>query len=81
MIVAAFIALLTPKIVRNMKLGARSQNLIEEIRRLRQENRTLENELRLLREDPVYLEKVAREKFNKAKEGEIVYKVVKGRNN
>ena len=38
---------------------------------------TLPEELRMLREDPVYVEKVAREKFRKAKQGEIVYKVVR----
>ena len=37
----------------------------------------LEYELRLLKDDPVYLEKVARAQFNKAKEGEVVYKVVR----
>jgi cell division protein FtsB len=45
--------------------------------RLRKENKALETELQLLIHDPVYLEKVAREKFNKAKQGEIVYKVVR----
>ncbi|OGW83278.1 MAG: hypothetical protein A3C47_02785 [Omnitrophica bacterium RIFCSPHIGHO2_02_FULL_51_18] len=77
LLMAAFIALLTPKVIRNIKLKARSQNLTEETQRLKRENQSFENELRLLREDPVYLEKVAREKFNKAKQGEIVYKVVK----
>ena len=58
-------------------LKARSENLEIEIRKIRQENQELETELRQLREDPVYLEKVAREKLNKAKQGEIVYRVVR----
>lgn len=77
LLTAVFIALLAPELIRNMKLGQRSENLEAEIRKLKLENQQLENELRLLREDPVYLEKVAREKFNKAKQGEIVYKVVR----
>lgn len=76
-LVATFLALLTPKIIRNVKLQERSKNLENEILRLKRDNLALENQMRLLREDPVYLEKVAREKLNKAKEGEIVYKVVK----
>ena len=59
------------------KLKERSRGLEQELRNLKKQNDTLERELRLLRDDPVYLEKVARAQFNKAKEGEIVYKVVR----
>jgi cell division protein FtsB len=72
-----FVILLMPKVMHVQKLKARSQNLDQEIKSIQLENQRMENELKLLREDPVYLEKVAREKFNKAKEGEIVYKVVR----
>ncbi|MBI3252694.1 MAG: septum formation initiator family protein [Candidatus Omnitrophica bacterium] len=72
-----FLILLAPQVMQVRSLKARSQNLETEIKKLELENRSLENELRLLREDPVYLERVAREKLNKAKEGEIVYKVVR----
>jgi cell division protein FtsB len=60
-----------------VKLSARSENLEKELSQLKYQNLALENELRLLKNDPVYLEKVAREKFKKAKQGEIVYKVVR----
>ena len=72
-----FIIFISPKIAKVENLKERSRNLEEEVTRLRIQNRDLETELRLLRDDPVYVEKVAREKFNKAKEGEIVYKVVR----
>ena len=72
-----FIFLLVPRLIQVEALKDRSRNLDREIQKRRAENTELENELRLLRDDPVYLEKVAREKFNKAKEGEIVYKVVR----
>jgi cell division protein FtsB len=68
---------LAPKIFQIQKLKARSASLEEDLARLRKENKALETELQLLIHDPVYLEKVAREKFNKAKQGEIVYKVVR----
>ena len=75
-LVVLFFILLVPRIVQVGKLKERSQNLDAELKKLKTENQILENRLRLLRDDPVYLEKVARQKLNKAKEGEIVYKVV-----
>ena len=77
LLTGAFIALLAPRVFKVEQLKSRYDRLQLEVSRLRNENQTLERELRLLRDDPVYLEKVAREKFNKAKEGEIVYKVVR----
>ena len=77
LLVGVFTVLTIPKIMKINELRERSENLKEEVRRLEFENKKMEMELRLLKEDPVYLEKVAREKFNKAKEGEIVYKVVR----
>lgn len=74
---AVFVALLVPKVIQLRQLQERSRKLDVEINKLQKENKALENELTLLRVDPVYLEKVAREKFNKAKQGEIVYKVVR----
>lgn len=76
-VIAVFGILLTPKVLHVKKLEDRSAALEAEIRKIRTENLALENELKLLRTDPTYLEKVAREKFNKVKQGEIVYKVVR----
>ena len=76
-LLALFIVLLAPRVLQNESLKARSENLENELNELKTENKKLELELRLLRSDPVYLEKVARQKFNKAKQGEIVYKVVR----
>ena len=72
-----FSVLLAPRVLQISKLNERSKNLEAEIQKLKTDNQSLENTLRLLREDPVYLEKMGREKFNRAKQGEIVYKVVK----
>lgn len=68
--------LLIPRFLQVNKLDQRSRDLDKEIKNLEIQNKALETELRLLRDDPVYLEKVARKKFNKAKTGEVVYKVV-----
>ncbi len=72
-----FVVFLTPKVIKIQSLSGRSESLRQETLKLKAQNAALEQELRLLRDDPVYVEKVAREKFNKAKEGEIVYKVVR----
>lgn len=72
-----YLALLMPRLLKVGQLQERSSNLDEQLIKLRQSNAQLEKELKLLQSDPVYLEKVARGKFNKAKEGEIVYKVVR----
>jgi cell division protein DivIC len=74
---ALFVALVAPRVLQVQKLSQRSETLEAELRRLKAENDQLEAELRLLKDDPVYLEKVARSQFNKAKEGEVVYKVVR----
>jgi len=50
--------------------------LEEELRVLGTKNQILASELRLIREDPIYLENIARKKFKKAKEGEIVYQII-----
>ncbi len=72
-----FTILLAPRLFQVQSLKARSENLEIELKKIKQENQQLETELRLLREDPVYLEKVARTKLNKAKQGEIVYRIVR----
>ena len=72
-----FMVLLMPRVIQVRSLRQRSAALEKELREIKKQNDVLEKELRLLRDDPVYLEKVARTQFNKAKEGEIVYKVVR----
>ena len=78
-LLVVFIMLLMPRMFQVRKLKERSADLELRLRDLKKKNDTLERELRMLRDDPVYLEKVARAQFNKAKEGEIIYKVVRER--
>ena len=53
---------------KNLDYANQIQQLTEDSVRLREEKRKLE-------EDPVYLEKVAREKMGLVKDGEVVYKI------
>ena len=72
-----FVVLVAPRAIQVQSLKTRSAALEKELRDLKKQNDRLETELKLLRDDPVYLEKVARQQYNKAKEGEIVYKIVR----
>jgi len=56
----------------------REKNLEYErrIAELKGRNRELEKEKRLLLEDPVYLERVAREEMGLVREGEMVYRLM-----
>lgn len=68
--------LVAPAFLKLGKLKAQKKELLAEIRELSGQNQVLENELRLLKEDPVYLEYITRKKFKKAKPGEIIYQIV-----
>ncbi len=46
-----------------------------QLEQLQQKSAELKEEKRLLENDPVYLEKVAREKMGLIREGEVVYKI------
>lgn len=58
------------------KLKNQKSELQTEIQRLALRNLALDQELKLLKNDPVYVEYMARRTFGTAKEGEVVYKLV-----
>ena len=74
-LLAVLAYLFVPVIFKVQKLRYESAELDLEIQRLSAKNQTLRNELRLLKDDPVYIEHVARRTFKKAKEGEVIYRV------
>jgi len=47
----------------------------QQLKQLKAENKELQEEKRLLEDDPVYLEKVAREKMGLVREGEVIYRI------
>lgn len=57
------------------ELYQKNKLLEEKIRQLEISNKKLTNELSRLKEDPVYVEKVAREKLKVTKKGEIIFKI------
>jgi len=60
------------------KMQDKKQKIVEyeqQIKDLREENAQLVEEIRLLEEDPFYLEKVAREKMGIVRQGEVIYRI------
>ncbi|MDD4909735.1 MAG: septum formation initiator family protein [Candidatus Omnitrophica bacterium] len=56
-------------------LRQKNKELAEKIIELKNENKKLALERKRIEEDPVYLEKLAREKLGIVRKGEIVYKI------
>jgi cell division protein FtsB len=65
-----------PSYTQLQDLKERNREYADEIRSLQAKHIELKEEFRRLKEDPVYLEKVAREKMGLVREGEVVYQLV-----
>ena len=64
-----------PTFSKKQQLQEKNDQLQAEINSLKEHNAALMAEQKLLEEDPVYLEKVAREKMGVVREGEVIYKI------
>ncbi len=69
-------AIYIPNYLRIRELARQNRELEQAIKEIAQANKRLSEEHRKLQSDPIYLEKVAREKLGVARKGEIVYKVL-----
>ncbi len=58
------------------RLHQDKKQLIHEIDSLRQKKQELDSIRHRLKNDPVYIEKIAREQYNMKKEGEEVYEII-----
>lgn len=65
-----------PSYTQLQDIRQKNQDFALQIKLLKEKNAELQREKKRLEEDPVYLEKVAREKMGLIKEGEVVYKIV-----
>ena len=65
-----------PIVLKINRLKTQKADLRVEIQRLALRNLALDQEIRQLKNDPVYVEYMARRTFGTAKEGEVVYKLV-----
>lgn len=70
-----------PGYVRIKELAGLLKAQEEQIEEVKQNNKRLEEELEKLKNDPLYLEKVAREKLGVVRKGEVIYKVLPAQEN
>jgi cell division protein FtsB len=70
------LAVFIPSYSQMQDLRSRNNELQAQIEQLKAKNADLAQEKHWLEEDPVYLERVAREKMGLAKEGEVVYRLM-----
>ena len=64
-----------PSYTKMQDLKQKNFDYKRQIEQLQQKSAELKEERRLLENDPVYLEKVAREKMGLIRQGEVVYKI------
>ncbi len=69
------VMLFLPGYSKLQELKDKNRELEVKIKRLRMDNALMDQELKLLENDPVYQEKIAREKLGVVKKGEIPIKI------
>lgn len=74
--ITAILALFLPGYIKLIKLRARNEELQVKIMELKRECAQYLSEIQKLKTDPLYVEKLAREKMGVVRKGEILYKVV-----
>ena len=75
-ILVLFLILFLPGYTKVQELRDTNRDLEVKIKKLYKENVLLQEELKLIAEDPVYQEQVAREKMGLVRPGEIPIKIV-----
>ena len=65
----------TPCIIEQRKLNKQIENLESEIERVRESNKKLAKEISALKNDPLYIEKLARKELGLIRSGEVIYKL------
>lgn len=79
MFIIALLAVFLPSYSQMQDLRDKNREYADRIEALQKRNVQLEEEKHLLETDPVYLEKVGREKMGLIRDGERVYRIVPSR--
>ncbi len=74
-LICVILFLFLPTFTRMQDKKRQNQEYQKQIQQLKVKNKDLRKEKYLLEEDPVYLEKVAREKMGLVREGEVIYRI------
>lgn len=75
-IVIFLLILFLPGYTKLQELRDKNKDLETKIKRLRIENSLLQEEVRRIENDPIYQEKIAREKMGVVRKGEIPVKII-----
>ncbi len=75
-VVVFFLILFLPGFTKLQGLRDKNIDLRDKIRRLNVENSLLQQELKRIESDPVYQERIAREKMGVVRKGEIPIKII-----
>lgn len=65
----------TPCVIERRKLSKQIANLENEIERVRESNKKLAKEISALKNDSLYIEKLARKELGLIRSGEVIYKL------
>ena len=65
----------TPCVIEQKKLNKQIANLESEIEKVREFNEKLTSEIYSLKNDPLYIEKLARKELGLIRSGEVIYKL------
>ena len=76
LICALILIIFLPSFSQMQQLKKKNANYRKQIDELKIKNIQMQEEMGRLNNDPVYLEKVAREKMGLVKEGEVVYRMI-----
>ena len=76
LILGGLVFIYFPTLMKMYDLHKKNEDYARQIQEMKQKNIDLTEELRMLNDDPMYLEKVAREKMGLTKEGEVIYKIM-----
>jgi len=75
-LLGALVRIYAPGLIKLQRLRARKCELEREVELLRESNWKLEREKESLEHDPIYIEKMIRQKLGVARPGETIYKIV-----
>ena len=65
----------TPCVIEQKKLNKQIANLDSDIKKVRESNEKLTSEIYSLKNDPLYIEKLARKELGLIRSGEVIYKL------
>lgn len=75
-IIILLLVIFLPGYTKLQEFREKNRDLETKIRRLKIENSFLQQEIRMIENDPVYQEKIAREKMGVVRKGEIPVKII-----